>query len=397
MSYISVLLIVTFGLAVAECLAAGHRRLQQQIYYVALLWVVFWSTAKYAYGPDITSYIPFWEHLRNPLVDLQNPKIYFESGFVVFCSLLKQIGCTFWGMTAVVSVLYFTAVALLFRQLKQYKTVALMVLVWLSNELFLVQIRQCMAVTMLIFCILFFQKKNYVWAVAFALLSMTMHKAAMVVVPLIGVLYLMRDVSVRKQAYVLWAILLCGMLFFPLHKILLPMVQHIFSDVAVVTSLEHHLELGKFFQKIFLFYFLTVLSLAYYKREDNENKTWSWIMWCSLGMVVCLYPYYFLLNRLRAFLVPFAVVYVVNELIESKVSDKLLRQIYTVVVFAFVGLNIVTMHTVRDELHSSTDRISLVFERRYHSEEYLQKRQLKVANDYWKYDYQQGINKGIRK
>ncbi len=395
MSYLMILELVTFAFAICECLAVGHTRLQQQIYHLAFLGVVVWCTAKYAYGPDIASYIPFYESLRHPISDLSNPELYFEKGFIFFCSCLKSIGITFWGMTAIVSLFYFTAIAFLWKQLPTYKTVGLFALVCLDYNLMLMEFRQCIAVTLFIFMILAFQKKRYVWCVVCAGIAITMHKSALIILLCAAIFYAFRKLPVTKRGYLLLAILILLLMFIPLQPLLAKMASFLPLNDSVLRSLEHHLLVGKTFQKVFILYLATMLCLAYYKRNDTPNKTLHWIMWCCGAVLICLYPYWFLLNRLRSYFLPFLIIYIIHTLQGKDITDVLPRQLYTVVVLGYFLLVAIMIPKTNSQLKYPTDNVSLVFERIKHSEQALQNRQMKQALQYWDYDYTKMINKGV--
>ncbi len=397
MSFTLILLSVTFCFIVAECLAAGHPKLQKHIYYVAFTWAVIWCTAKYAYGADIYSYIPFYNKLIHPSIDLSNPDLYFEKGFVGFCSILKYWGFSFWGMTAVISLLYFTAIGLLWRKIKTYKTLGLWVLLCLDYLFYLTQFRQCVATSFLILAILAFEKKWYLPSILLAFLAISMHKSAIIIVGCIMLFYLFRKIPITAREYLLLAIALVLLMFIPLQPIMLQVLSKLPLGSSITGSIEHHLLLGKTFQKIFILYIGTILCLAYYTRNTAHNKTLHWLMWCCVAVIVCLYPYYFLLNRLRSYFLPFLIVYIINMLTQEHITDKLPRQIYTVVVIGYLLLVTIQIPAGNKKLKASIDNVSLVFERRKHTEQELMNRQLKQAEIYWKHDNDKALNLGISK
>ncbi len=395
MSYLLILLSVAFLGAVCECLAVGHKRLQEQIYYLSFALVAAWCTAKYAYGPDIYSYYPFFESLRNPFTDVLSPDQYFESGFVFFCSALKCMGLTFWGMTAVVSVLYFTAIGLLWRQLHSYKTIGLLGLVALDYNLILVEYRQCLAVSFFIFAVLLLQKKRYIWAVVCVLISVTMHKSSLIIMGCVALLWLFRRVPVGKRGYLLLAGMITLLAFVPLQPLLTKIVSVLPIGEKMSDSIEHHLLIGKTFQRVFLLYALTLLCLAYYKRDTASNKPLHWLLWCSAAVLVCLYPYWFLLNRLRSYFLPFLIVYIINTLCAEEQKNVLFRQVYTCFIMLYFGVFALSLPRQMRTLRYSTDRVSLVTERFKHTEKELMNRQLRQAELYWKIDYKELLDKGM--
>ncbi len=394
MSYLLILELVTFVFVIAECLAVGHEKLQRQIYYLAFAWVVIWCTAKYAYGPDITHYIPFYEKLVNPRLDLSNPDLQFENGFIVFCSSLKYLGLSFWGMTAVISLLHFTAIGLLFRKIKTYKTMALFVLVCFSHELILIQIRQCLAVTFFIFFILLFNNKRHILALICCLITVTMHKSAIFIILCLLIFYALRKITVGMREYLILGALILLLLLLPLQNIIISIISTLPISQSLINTAEHHLSVGDSFQRIIVVYLGTVFCLAYYLRNTSKNKTLHWIMWCCVAVLVCLYPYYFLLNRLRPYFLPFLIVYIINTLQDTNIEDILPRQIYTVVVIAFLCITMIDIPYRNRQNKYPTDTISLVFERKNHSEQALINRQMKQAKLYWKYDYKRMLKLG---
>ena len=398
MSFLSVLIFIPLLLALCELLAGRYPRMQQQIYYIALIAVAVWCTAKYAYGPDIVNYIPFYRKLTNPVYDWHHlDKFYFETGFVLFCSTLKWMGCTFWGMTAVISVLYFIALALVLRELPTYRTTALLVIVFLDNNLILSEFRQCLAVSFFFFFILLWRKKHYIWSIVPLLLCIVMHKSAIMIAACAAAFYFLRGINPQRIGYVLLALLIIGLLALPLMPLLESAVQKFSLMPSAQESLMHHMGVGKLFQRVFLLYIFTILLLAYYKQSDAIDSKRHWLMWCCMAVIVCLYPYWFLLNRLRSYFLPFLVVYIIRTLRQENITDVLPRQLYTLFLFTYIALFLVNIPRNNALLQYPTDNISLVFERREHSAAELEKRQIRQARLYWKYDYKRLINSGIQK
>ncbi len=390
MSYLFILELVTFVFVIAECLAVGHERLQRQIYYLAFAWVVIWCTAKYAYGPDIASYIPFYNALVNPRIDLLNPDLdYFENGFIIFCSSLKYLGLSFWSMTAVISLLYFTAIGLLWKQIKAYKTTALFVLIALDYNLILMELRQCLAVTAFIFLILLFQKKKYFYALLLAPIMITLHKSAIMILLGAIIFYCLRKIPITKRDYILLSLLILILLLIPLQPLFTKIVPFLPLDSSSIESIEHHLLIGKPFQKVIILYVCTFICLAYYKRNESQNKTLHWFMWCCAAILVCLYPYWFLLNRLRSYFLPFLIIYIVNMLQGKDITDILPKQIYTVIVIGYILITMIEFPRNNKKEKYPVDTISLVFERTKHSEKALIDRQMKKAALYWEHNYDQ--------
>ena len=397
MSFLSVLILIALFFCICELAADRYPAMQRQIYWISLVFVAVWCTAKYAYGPDIFNYIPFYEELKGIRYDMFNLKdYYFEPGFIVFCSTLKSLGCTFWGMTAVVSVIYFLAIALVLQRIPRYRATALLVIVFLDNNLILSEFRQCLAVSFFIFLILAFEKKHYVLSVLFLLLSVVMHKSAALIIAAALVFYLLRGIDMKRLGYVLLAMVIVGLLIIPIQPLIDAMLDKVPLISSMKNSVEHHLEVGKMFQRVFLLYFATIALLAYYKQDKTVDKRTHWMIWCCVAVIVVLYPYWFLLNRLRSYFLPFLVVYIIKNITSEDITDVLPRQIYCAFVLTYIAVFVMLIPRNNAKLKYPTDNISLVFERLHHSQKELENRQMKQAELYWKYDYTRMINSGMK-
>lgn len=395
MSYIVVLVLIAFIGMIAESSASRHASLQQQIYYLTFAAVVIWCTIKYAIGPDIQFYIPFYSGLQSPRYVLshlnESPS---EPGFTIFCSILHTCGISFWSMTAIISIFYFAVIFQLFKRIQGHRTLALLMLVCLDYNLILMEFRQCLAVSFFYLFILLSERRQYGWAVLMAILSASMHKSAIIVLVLFGLLYLVGKVRVSTKEYILLAVLIIGLLFIPLHPLLLKMVEMLPLSATQLTSAKHHLMIGVPFQKILIVYLSSIFCLAYYSIPKEGDTRRHWIVWCGVALLVCLYPYWFLLNRLRSFFLPFLIVYIANTIQSSEKKDVLTKQIYATILVMYSVVLMIDIPQKNKQLRSPTDSISLVVERCKHSEKELQKRQMAQAELYWDYDYKEMIKRG---
>lgn len=396
-SYIVVFILIAFIGVAADLLASRNERLSEQIYKVAFGLVALWCIMKYAIGPDINFYIPFYEETQSVLYTLRHlGESRFEAGFTILCSLFHTCGISFWGMTAIISVFYFVVIYLLFRRIDRFRTLALLMLVCLDYNLILMEFRQCLAVSFFYLFVLLLEKKHYAWAIPAALLSAGMHKSAVVVFIVFCLLYLCGRVQVSTREYILLGLLIIGLLLIPLQPILLKAIELLPLSASQLTSVRHHLTIGAPFQKILIVYLASIFVLAYYTVPQNDGKRKHWIIWCCVAVLVCLYPYWFLLNRLRSYFLPFLIVYVANVIQRSPRKDALLKQIYSFVLIAYSVVLMIDIPRKNGQLRYPTDSISLVTERFFHSEEELQQRQIRQAKLYWDYDYPVMIKRGIQ-
>lgn len=297
-------------------------------------------------------------------------------------------------MTAIISIFYFAVIFQLFKKIRGYKTLALLMLVCLDYNLILMELRQCLAVLFFYLFILLSEKKQYGWAILMAILSTTMHKSAIIVLALFGVLYIVGKVKVSKQEYILLIVLIIGLLFIPLQPLLLKVAEMLPLSPTQLASAKHHLLVRLPFQKILIVYLSSILCLAYYSIPKEDNTRHHWIMWCGVALLIFLYPYWFLLNRLRSFFLPFLIVYIANTIQSSEKKDVLMKQVYATILVMYSVVLMIDIPQKNKQLRSPTDSISLVVERCKHSKEELQKRQMAQAKLYWDYDYKEIIRRG---
>ena len=143
-------------LVILELLTTRNKRSNKLIYNIAFFVVFFIVSIKYYYGPDTALYFFTYNDIENTFsFDTDQ---YIEPGFSLFCLLLKKLGVSYWGMTFVVTILYFTAIRILFSSLTKYRTLALTSLVTFEYNLMFFELRQSLAVTFFIVSIEFFRE-----------------------------------------------------------------------------------------------------------------------------------------------------------------------------------------------------------------------------------------------
>ena len=138
---------ILFGLT--DFLTERYPRLQRDIYHIALFVVTFLFAIKYYYGPDIMSYVPFYETVPTLSSIWSNPddlRFHFEPGFATFCRILKDCGLSFYWMTAVLTILYFMTIHLFLRRIESKRSFALAILVVLEYNVVCYELRQCLAI-----------------------------------------------------------------------------------------------------------------------------------------------------------------------------------------------------------------------------------------------------------
>jgi len=388
MNYLTILLIVLLLLSLVELSFAKHKVLCDQLFHIAFAFTAFWVGIKYYIGPDIFSYVPFYETIQ-PLKDILGGhyKGDFEIGFAIFCSLLKSIGLSFWGMTVVITAIYFAAIYKVFKQLKSYRTFALCVLMLLDYNLALYEFRQCLAVSLFILSYYAWAEKKYLKTLLIITMAIFIHKSAIFIYLGTLLIYVFKSIKISKKSYILLGIIFILMLLIPPISLFEKIINEIPLSKTVYISLIHHLSEGKILQLILPVYLLTIFCLAYYGNFSKENKKWHWFMWCFIAVIVILFQYWFLLNRIRSYFTLFLLVYTINTLVNSQRKDILPKQLLVLTLIIYSVLFISGNYIKSLNQSSHTNNISTIFDRLHHSEDYLRNQQMKEATIYWKKDY----------
>ena len=102
-------------------------------------------------------------------------------------------------MTAVISTLYFIAIYQLFKQLKEAKIFALMILVIMDIGVMYAALRQCLAISMFIFMILALQKNKTTNSIIYALLAILFHKSAIFAIIPIFLLFILQKTQILSR------------------------------------------------------------------------------------------------------------------------------------------------------------------------------------------------------
>ena len=391
MPFVSVLEAGLLIFCVLELLADGYPRMQKQIYYLAFAFAFVWSTMKFAYGPDIMSYIPYYRtigtpsHVWDTLAEQR-----FEAGFVLFTSLCKSIGMSYWLFTALISTIYFGTIYALFRKLNYYPTIALTVLMSLDNNLFLIELRQCLAVSFFILGILSAQKDKNLLSIVLMVVSASMHHSAKFIIILTILLYLLgKTIKTEKRAYAFLFAAMILLIVIPVGGFLQKFMPNISVDNQTLSSSLEHISRRKFqIQKIIIIYLGLIGILAYYLKPNDKNNTKHWLIWCCVALIVFIYDYWFLLNRIRSYFLPFLIVYTSSLLSDRRLTNHLPKQIFATLLLVFFCFDaFVSLPQHHKMLKFPTDKICLVTDLRYKSEEELTEEQMRNAINYWEQDY----------
>ncbi|MGN0186200.1 MAG: EpsG family protein [Paludibacteraceae bacterium] len=371
----------------AEFIFSKNDRICRQIYNLAFFVLVFMVGIRYYYGPDIAHYVPFYNDLPNVwLVLTRQYASGFEYGFDVFCSAVKSCGFSFWWCTLFITLIYYSAIWILFKKLTKFRTFALFALILLDYNLPLHELRQCLSVSFFIFAYLLYQKRKHLGCLVCAIICGLMHKSGFIICACTILFMLFWHTRIDKRAYITLAILLCAMLIIPLSNIGETIFTKLTISRSINESILHHLQLGKNLQTIFPIYFLGILCLAYYSNFTANDKHSHWMMWICIAVIVFVYQYWYLLNRLRSFFLPFIIVYMQREIAESKITDAIPRQIFATIFMLYAIVFNYNNNIRADYAQSHTFDTVTIFDLINNDTELLQKHQLEEASLYWNHD-----------
>ncbi len=388
MTYYAVIIWVMMAFAIASLCLSHHERANRQLYCVAFAAFAILICAKYYYGPDIISYVPYYENIESVSQILSGDYDgYFEVGFALFCSIAHTCGLSFWLMTVLIALIYLTIIYKLFERIEpNYRTFALFVLSYLDYKLPLFELRQCLAVAFFIGIYLAYTNKRYALSLLSAIAACLMHRSAIFAVALLFFFALFWQLKIDKKLYILTAICFIGILLIPLQSLIGSLLPALPLSEEMAVSLEHHLLLGKRFQVVFLIYFGAVFCLAYYGKFDPKNAKTHWLIWCCVCVVIVLYQNYYLLDRMRSYIVPIVMVYVCNAIAKSDVKDALPRQIYAALILLIAARFLINDTLSQGNLQSKTYQPSTVLRLTKQSEAQILKQQMYEAELLWEED-----------
>ncbi len=399
MYMIVTLIVICLCFCLLELLVDKYPKAQRQIFNIAFLVIAVLCTARYAYGRDILNYIPFYNNITGSYAyNVAHDLTQFEPGFAFFCSVCKGFHLTYWGMTAVISILYWGAIYWLFSYIKTHPCFALLALVTLDHAVFLEQIRQCLAVALIIYAFCFYHKFSWkIIPLALLLISTTMHKTVLPFLFFLMVARLFYGLKTESKAYFLLAVLLVSFMVIALHPLLRQFVPFLPSSLQI--SVEYHLMVGKRIQKIFFLYFMVIICLGYYTLKtdaDKREKIYHWLIWSMILVIVILYQYYLILYRIRSYILPFLLVWLLNTMETTPVKNQLAKQMLGLIMILFSISLTFELPKRYEKMKGQTDRVSWVWERRNHTQRELIDRQIEQAKLFWKYDNDKGLQMGFR-
>lgn len=386
MNLVTVISAFLITATVAELLLDNMPRMTEQLYKVVFAITMIGFTIKYYYGPDITTYVPFYESIEpwNGLTETIRTTS-LETGFVVYCWICKSAGLSFWWMTAVVSVLFFGATYMLIGELKEKRTLALTLIVVLMPDLITVQLRQCMAVSMFIFTIMAARKNHMVQAVVFCILAFSMHKASLLVILPALTYWGMQRIEIKNN---IWAVLMTGLaiLLVVSDNVIVDRLMKMSADGLVSKSISYHLSFAKQIQLNFVLYMLAIVVMVQYAKRKQGRDLILAITTAGMIIAVMFYQHFMLLNRLRSYFAIFIIVYIFN-FVRIKSEEKvpyinIIRQAGIVFLMIFACYKTITFDVNWKRDGNAMEACTLL-DLRHSSSKEIKQRQLIKANNFW--------------
>lgn len=393
-NYLAFIMCVALFAILADGLTSRYPNMQRQLYKVFFCLIYFLFLIRYYYGPDIWNYVHHYEHIISPIELWHHPEwAYYEWGYDMFCCLLNAIGVSYWGVTAVITTLYFAALACLFHSLHKYRATVLASVILLDYNLIYAENRQCLAVALFIFMILCLQKEHYLSAVILSILVVLSHKSGFLPV---GLTFMGMILHKQRQSALLYNILifvLIGAMLIPVTRVASPLLNVLPLPESYISSMGHHLQLGRQFQIVGLIYLAILVFISIWNAHNH--KTYSWIaieVLIGVVIIVALYQYYFFLNRMRSYFVPFIIYYLALHTSDSNREEHipymaLLRQGIVALFFVYSAYGTFRYAQACKAMHAPIAKASTLFDLRHHSPKQIRDRQMKIAYQYWKEDY----------
>ena len=387
---ICVTITILCGLSFIELLYPNAKNLSNQLYQVAILTTAFLVGIKYYFGPDIMIYVPMYETIQTPIDLYYNPNpSRYEIGFRFYCSICKHwLGLNFWAMTASITILYFTSLHLVLRQLPALKTFALFTIIFLQTNLVFFEYRQCMAVALFILSILAFNKQQYILYILFTLLALLIHKSAPIVcgVSLIGLIIF--RFKQDNSFFAISILFLFAFIAIPLKSLLLTLSDLLPFSANVLKSIQDHLIVERRVQVVFLAYLIVSYCVYYYFYQSKKLKTWHIITICGLIMIALFYQYWFFINRLRSYFIPFIALYTISLCYNSINKYIFAKQSAILIIYFLFFINLKNLYIGNGNLKSGIAETSTIFQLLNDTEENIKNRNLKKAETFWLTEYQ---------
>lgn len=398
MNYYALIFVVLILFAVTDFIAPKDEKFHRRMYQAAFGLTFFFCVIKYLFGPDILIYYNFYETIPSPtdFITGRQGIQKFEVGFNYFCSIIKHLGVSYWGMTVIVACLYFYVLHKCFDKIPSKKCLALLVLVAFDRDLIFIQHRQCMAVSFYILMFFAYIDKKYIQMTLYALLTMWFHKSGMVfVLPVFALLFSSFKVNRRSYFTCIALLLVLGLL--PWQNIILTLMRSLPIKANVVNSVAYHLGQYATFQSILIVYVMLLLLQSLVEMKDRLFVKMGVVILLGWIAVLLFYQYPPMQARFRSYLTPFLVMYVFNifhyfgddskvevdKILTSSSYSLVLRDIFAGLFMLYTLYHIYAGVAAVNRLNSNLYESSTIIDLLHTPKKEIVDDRLKRARQYW--------------
>ena len=227
-----------------------------------------------------------------------------------------------------------------------------------------------------------------------AFLTIAFHKSGAFVVSAVLLLYIVRSKWIKPYLYQLLLAVLIMIVLIPTAQISSAFLSHLPLPENYIDSLEHHLSLGRQIQMVFLVYAATLLCAVHFTQyRYTRFQAIAATALIGLVLIVMLYQYYYLLERIRSYFLPIVIAFIFQMMQQSeneKVSipySTLLKQLSCVLIVAYLSHYILFFYNGTKKLKYNVYATCTVFDLRHHTAKELRDHQVRLSQQYWWYDF----------
>lgn len=396
MSYITIIILILLCFSVTDFILPNNKLLHKQLFKVGFYVTFFLCLIKYYYGADMVNYYEVYEEISGPMSVIGN-KIEddkgFEIGFMLFMSIFKWLGLSYWWMTAVVTIVYFYAIYQLFKIIPSYKLVVLLLLFALDYNLIFFTHRQCLAVSFYILMFLAYINKKYFAMLLYVILSILMHKSAIfVTIPVLFIWSL--KLNPKRIDFITCFFAFIIMSIIPLNLILTNLLEMLPLSSNLKFSLIHHILYNTETKAKLLLYAFLVLIPGIYTIQNPTYKKMAVVVLIGNIFISAFYRSSAILWRLRSYFIPFILAYIFYIYANYKENDEIVagnlykkfRDIIKPCLIAIVLIVMYIYYYVNKSMVTDESRIyetCTIFELLTKRENEIKDYRFKYASKYW--------------
>ena len=183
----------------------------------------------------------------------------------------------------------------------------------------------------------------------------------------------------------------------PVKAIILSIVSKLPLNANVIESLDHHFSNSVPIQIISILYLSIIVVLSLVSTKGEIQKKLNYFIGVFVFMIVVFYENNMVLNRMRSYFLPLAIIYIFNLLcnIENEeevdvvdwfkgLSKKLIPQTLLTIFTLFAVAQIFSIYTLHTTSESRIYDISTVFQLRNKTEEEIKEERMNRAKVFWR-------------